>query len=770
MTAVMALGVSGEASAATNAQGRGYGLNLSATVGTVVGLSAPLGDTGARSAPPDFHQFASLLSADVGVNAGPLDVLRVQTGNIHGKADSTLARNKVDSEGQVLGLNVSALGLALPLLPRANLLSLHADSITAEAHFTCVGGSPQAAGKTSIVGLSAGGTLGLLLTPLLPAVSQLLNVSPNTNLSVNIPLIASLTLILNEQSISGNTLTVNGLRLGLNVLGAINADVSIAHAEATMPNCAAAPGSVTIAAPSINTANQSAVPVTGQCTVGGGNVSVSSNPTGSPATNVLQTCGGAGTYSASINTSSSGSNLPDGSVTFFASQDAQSASTTVTKNTASSTPVVSVNPPPTINAANASSYGNTPLVSGRCTVGAGNVAVSMGGLPAGTPGCNSGGTWQLGAGVNVSGLPDGFVVINSIQGSGSGSAVATKDTVAPAVVITTAPPITPANADSYAFAGSCSENGTAVNTTIADGNPAHAANAAPTCLANRWSVSRNMFSFNEGNLTLTASQTDDAGNTTNPVAMRLVLKDLTPPVVSINLPAQINDDNQGNYSISGACTLGDSSVSITIGSMPQTGLCTGTSGDGSAGVWTASAINARGLASGPVQISARQTDAAGNVGNASRTATKVSAAEIDTTPPVVTVTAPVIDVDNEGIYQPSGTCEAGSSYVTVVMGAGLSGATAANAACLPNGTWTAPPTDVKALPQGPVTVTATQTDSAGNSGTGQAETVKNTPSSGGGENGEGSYPIFTVPVGGAWAGLLLLATGLGFLRRRRRIA
>lgn len=737
--AVLTLCGSQQAWAATAAQGRGYGLNVTASVGTVVGLTVPLGDTGTgvddNTAPPDFHDYAPALDADVGVGLGPVNVLRVTTGDIFGKTDSALAQNTVASEGGVADLDVSAVGAG-----NLNILTLHADVVTAKAQYTCVAGTPTPTGTTSIVGLSTGGLVGVLLNPLVQGIADLLDIAPNSGLNVTVPLVASAGLMLNEQTVTGNKLTVRGLHLSLNVLSLIEADVTVGHAEASMPDCAAAPGSVTIAVPNINAANQAAVQVAGTCTVGAGSVVITTSPAGTPPVNQSLSCSSTGTYSTTVNASATGANLPDGSVTFTATQDSQNANTTVSKDTDVATPVVSVNPPPTINSGNASAYGST--ISGTCTDGAGTVTVTIGGLPAANVPCVAG-TWAVGTNVDVSSLPDGLVLINATQGSGNGSAIATKDTVPPTVTITTAPAINAANAATYTVSGSCSENGVPVAVTIGGISV-----PGVTCTAGQWTASQDVSGLSGNSVTITAAQTDAAGNSTTPPATRVVPMDLIPPVVTIETPAAIDASNHASYGVSGTCTAGDGEVRVTVGTLVTTAPCSG------AGTWTVAGLNVASLPQGSVTITASQTDAAGNVGQATATADKSTEATNDTTPPTVTVNAPTITTDNQGNYVVSGTCTAGDGVVTVVIGS-----ITVTATCNDDGSWATLPTDVSGLPAGPTTVTASQTDAAGNVGSAQVETTKVSPA---------ANPT-PVPVGGAWAGLLLLATGAACLRRRRSV-
>ena len=295
------------------------------------------------------------------------------------------------------------------------------------------------------------------------------------------------------------------------------------------------------------------------------------------------------------------------------------------------------------------------------------------------------------------------------------------------------------------MSGTCTTGDSNVSVTFNGG-----AATTTACTGGSWSLTTSVSALPDGTVNIVATQSDAFGNSGQDT--RATPKDTTPPTVTVTAPAVIDASNQGSYSVSGTCTSGDGQVSVNIGTFATVVPCTG-------GNWTVTGANVGGLPQGPVTITATQTDAAGNTGSGTGNTNKTTAGNGDTTPPVVTVVAPPIGPGNQGGYSPSGTCTAGDGQVTVTIGSPPTQVTV-TATCTGAGTWTAPPSDVSHLPQGPVIVTGSQTDAAGNTGTGTATTTKSTPGG----------AVTAVPVGGAWAALALLATGALGLRRRRRQA
>lgn len=234
--------------------------------------------------------------------------------------------------------------------------------------------------------------------------------------------------------------------------------------------------------------------------------------------------------------------------------------------------------------------------------------------------------------------------------------------------------------------------------------------------------------------------------------------DTTPPAVNITTSPVINAGNQDAYIVAGSCTAGDGNVKVTIGTAPNS--VEAIAACGSNGQWTTAANDLGGLPAGTVPIQASQTDAAGNTGTAN-----VSVTKADTTLPVVTVgIAPQINVDNQGGYILSGTCTAGGGSVTVTIGTAPK-AVVVTVPCDGNGHWTTPATDVSGLPKGSVTITVTQTQATGDVDSSTATTTKTTPGAG---DAPGSDSVAAIPVGGAWASLLLLGAAALGLRRRGR--
>ncbi|MBP7451948.1 MAG: hypothetical protein KA914_04030 [Ottowia sp.] len=712
---LLALSLVGPSWAATTATARGYGLNATASVAGI-GLGLPLADTGIQTAPPNFNALQSLATASVSAGA----LLSVNAGVLTGTAQSALAQNTVAATGGVANLNLTLLGVG-----GVGVLGVASDAVSSSTSVTCAAGVPVATQSSSIANLRVNGLLGSIVVP----------VNPGPNTVIGVPGVASITL--NEQIALGGSFATNAIHININVAGLITADIAIGHSQAAMPNCAAAPGSVSINVPNITPANQSSVPVAGNCTVGGGGVVISAVPAINPAT-VTAVCQSNGTYAALANASA----VPDGSVTFTATQDSVTASTTVTKTTPTGTPpTVTIAAAANITSANQAAY----TLSGTCSVNGQAVVVTAGGAAVASVTCAAG-AWSA-TGLNVSALPEGVVVFVATHTDGSGNSASAstqtlKDTVAPVVVISTYPPANAANVSSYSTSGTCTAGDGAVTVSFNGG-----LTQVVACNSGLWTVpSVDLSSLPEGTFTISAQQTDAAGNTG--VTTRAVLKDTVAPTVTVTAPAEINAGNQASYSVSGTCTVGDGPVTVVIGGLLSVVPCSG------AGTWTVSGVNVAALPAGPVNITATQTDAAGNAGTGTGTANKTTPSSGDTTPPVVTVTAPPIDAGNQGSYQPSGTCTAGDGAVSVVIGT-----IPVTAVCTPGGTWVAPPTDVSSLPQGQVTVSASQTDAAGNTGSATAVTTKATPPSGG---------VVGVPAGGALAGWLLLLTGVVALGRRQR--
>ncbi|MCY4644886.1 MAG: hypothetical protein OXB88_09735 [Bacteriovoracales bacterium] len=157
----------------------------------------------------------------------------------------------------------------------------------------------------------------------------------------------------------------------------------------------------------ITSMNQSRYSVSGTCTTGAGNVSVSvGGVTGSSA------CTSSGTWSV---TGLDVSGLNDGRVRITATQNGRSVNRNVNKNAMPATAtVLTITMPDEITFTNQSHYS----VSGTCTAGNSNVSVSVEGVT-GSSACSSSGTWDV-TGLDLSSLDDGSVFINVNQTDNAG--------------------------------------------------------------------------------------------------------------------------------------------------------------------------------------------------------------------------------------------------------------------------------------------------------------------------------------------------------------
>ena len=208
------------------------------------------------------------------------------------------------------------------------------------------------------------------------------------------------------------------------------------------------------------------------------------------------------------------------------------------------------------------------------------------------------------------------------------------------------------------------------------------------------------------NLSFTATLTDISNNLSNPSAALAVTLDAVLPVVAITSTATANIVNATAYPVDGTCTVGDGNVTVAIaGAAPasQSVLCNGL------GNWSAS-FDVIAIVDGNnvISVDAKQTDTAGNTGNA-------ITALFDKDVLIATPTVVVLATNNVTPII-SGTAEANSIVIVSVAGATFN--TFANG----GGIWsidTSSPASGVFNPDlnGANSVLAISTDAAGNSAT-----------------------------------------------------
>ncbi|MBX3020225.1 MAG: hypothetical protein KF799_01000 [Bdellovibrionales bacterium] len=258
-----------------------------------------------------------------------------------------------------------------------------------------------------------------------------------------------------------------------------------------------------------------------------------------------------------------------------------------------------------------------------------------------------------------------------------------RDTTAPAVTIS-APAAGTIGGTGLSLSGTC-ENGL----TVAISGAGLQAPMNVTC-ANSAFNANIVFSAGDGAKNVTVAQTDAAGNVGT--GTRSFVRDSSGPQPTIDAPIAGTAGKDG-VTLQGAC---------------ETGLSVVISGDVNAGS-SVNCTSARysaaivfSAAEGGKNITITQTDAAGNRGTASRSFIK------DSKPPVVTVAQPAEGASVPGTVTVSGACETG--LPVNITGSGVS-AVSANCA---NSAYST--TVVFMGGNGAKSITATQTDAAGNSG------------------------------------------------------
>ena len=350
----------------------------------------------------------------------------------------------------------------------------------------------------------------------------------------------------------------------------------------------------------------------------------------------------------------------------------------------------------------------TPTFTGSATTGV-TVTLLDGGTPNGTA-VAAGSAYSvtsnpaLGAGVHVMNATATDTAGNTSAASGTLSI--TIDTTGPSVTLTSPASGSFTSNQTPTFSGACTTGDGTVTVTLT--GPSGTSLTSP-CTAGAWSVAPGI-ARNAGSYTASASQTDTAGNVGTSATVSFTI-DLTPPTVTVTT---VNGTvrtfpyttNQTVTTVGGGCgnAAGDiATVTVTItgaGAQSTTSPCT-------AGAWSYSLTTTLST-DGVSNVTATQVDTAGNGGTSG--AKQIT---VDKTGPTVTLTSPVSGAStNNQTPTFSGACSTGDGTVTVTL-TGPSG-TSLTSPCTA-GAWSVAPGTARNA--GAYTVSASQTDVAGNTGT-----------------------------------------------------
>ncbi len=426
-------------------------------------------------------------------------------------------------------------------------------------------------------------------------------------------------------TVSGGTWSVNGINATSLADGTVTYTVTETDAVGNSTTIIESATKITVVpkvafnAQDINLANVGDISVSGMGDDGDTiavTITDGSNNTTPPATTIVS----GGAWSAPPIDASS---LVDGTVTYTVTEtDAVGNTTTLTQTATKQVvpPAFTFNSAPNINLAN---YQNV-TVSG--TGDNGNlVTVTISDSTNTTTAAIaqvSDGTWSV-SGIDASGLADGMVTYTAVETDGLGNTTTItqnviKNTVAPRLAFTRAPPINIANQNSVLVAGT-GDTGDVVSVTITDGSNTTTA-ATATVSAGTWSVTINPTALKDGSVTYTATTTV-VGNTTT--ITRNATKITVAAAVAFTSAPNIATANQHSVFVIGTGDNGDTiAVTITDGVHTTTAATTAVSG----GTWSTANIDASGIADGTVSYAVTETDPAGNTTTVKQSATKATVA------------------------------------------------------------------------------------------------------------------------------------------------
>jgi Big-like domain-containing protein len=365
-----------------------------------------------------------------------------------------------------------------------------------------------------------------------------------------------------------------------------------------------------------------------------------------------------------------------------------------TPSSTSTTPIVTIQLTKDTGTSSTDHITSNPALSGTADANA-VITLTEGSTVLGTTTASSTGAWSF-----TTGLAQGAQTItanetNSAGLTGSASVSFTLDTMAPTVT-----------AQLVQDTGTSSTDHITSNPTVsgtADANAVITLTEGSTVLGTTTASSTGAWSFTptglaQGAQTITASETDLAGNTGS-TSVSFTLDTMAPSVtaqLAQDTGTSSTDHITSNPALSGTADA-NAVITLTEGS-----TVLGTATASSTGAWS---FTPTGLAQGAQTITASETDLAGNTGSASVNFT------LDTIAPTVTAQLTQDTGATDHITSNptvSGTADA-NAVITLTEGSTTLGTTTASS----TGAWSFTPTG---LAQGAQTITASEPDVAGNTG------------------------------------------------------
>ena len=521
---------------------------------------------------------------------------------------------------------------------------------------------------------------------------------------------------------AGGTWTVSGIDVSALADGTITYTASTTDPTSGAVNVTLTSTKTTVAITSLTDpigaakASNTTISGTGQA---GATISVVASDGTNSTTAQTTTVAAGGTWSISgIDVSA----LADGTITYTATASDGANNSVHTSKTASKDTVAPAAAITTVtDPVNIANVGNA-TASGTAEVGATISLVVTDGTnstTAQTVTVGAAGTWSIGS-INLSALVDGTITYTATATDAAGnptvvSKTALKDTVAPAIAISTVTdPITIANLKSAAASGT-GEVGASISLIVTDGTPSTTAQTTTVAADGTWSISAiDASSLTDGTVTFKVTATDAANNSAQ--ATKTATKNT---VILTTVSSPINAANAANTTASGTGEVGATiSLVVTDGTHSTSALQTTVANDGT---WSIGNIDVSALSDGTITYTATASDTSQNTAVSSKTATK------DTVAPalaIATVTSP-INIANVANTSIAGSGEAAAT-ISVVASDGTNSTSAQTTTISANGTWSVSGINVSTLTDGTITYTVTATDAANNTTTATKTTTKDT--------------------------------------------